>query len=117
MVNVPRTTFPDFEVINADGARVGYEIVLVRSPQTTARRLQDRIFRASHEIDRRNLSSVNLVVVTDSESAVQDVDRLFVSQRVRLPTNISVTIGMLVRYGEGDAEHYEFVALLKHEGL
>lgn len=108
--------FPDFVVVDETGARQGYEVKYVRDPRSIIMRLRDVAYRGYYEVAEGNLSTFNLVFVSESRQRTHELDRILSSPRSAFPTNVSVTVGILEPVTDPNGSiRQQFVPVSRHD--
>ncbi len=99
--------FPDF-IAHQDNIKYGFEVKLIRDPQTTIHRLRDIIFRAAFMLNMKEYYEFAFIFVVLDEAAISETMHLIKRRIPKIEGNIKVIVGK-AEIDEGSNSVYEFI--------
>lgn len=103
-----RHGFPDYVVVEETGAREGYEVSPIRSPQMGLLRLRDVAYRGYYEVGEGDLDALSIVLVLMNKDDMQEASRRI--EKFKVPAKVSILLGYLQPKDGGQEElQHQFV--------
>lgn len=115
LIIAQKAGFPDLIVFDKTGTRAGYDVGVTRSLRLgRLRRLRELVNRGYAEVGEGNLDTFYVVLVGENETDAREIARFLDSQRLVIPSGVSVIVGMLVPPEKDQETKYAFIPLSQH---
>jgi hypothetical protein len=97
--------FPDLiRIDHENDFRIGYEIKYATNPSMFLHRFRDMSYRGYYEINEGNLNQIFLVLITDDEDKLENLNRIIKNRIPNLPKDIFILTGFIIITNEEEIE-------------
>ena len=91
-----RFGFPDFiRIDHESGTRIGYECKFSRRARSMLHRYRDALYRGYYEVEKGEIDELVLVLITEDNEGLRELERWLHSRKFDLPEKTSVLTGLL----------------------